>query len=60
MASATSRRLWFWIAFFVGPLAPIVLLVSSDRRDSEANHAYQIRPLRKSNEVTRGGSDFRL
>ena len=22
-----SRRFWFWIAFFVGPLAPVVLLV---------------------------------
>ena len=31
-----SRKLWFWIAFWVGPLAPIVLLVLGDRRDSEA------------------------
>jgi H+/gluconate symporter-like permease len=34
-----SRKLWFWIAFCVGPLAPIVLLVLGDRRDSEANQA---------------------
>ena len=34
-----SRKLWFWIAFCVGPLAPIVLLVLGDRRNGEANHA---------------------
>jgi hypothetical protein len=34
-----SRKLWVWIAFWVGPLAPIVLLVLGDRRDSEANRA---------------------
>ena len=34
-----SRRVWFWIAFIVGPLAAVALLVLGDRRDSEANHA---------------------
>ncbi|PJG53535.1 hypothetical protein CVM73_20380 [Bradyrhizobium forestalis] len=34
-----SRKLWFWMAFCGGPLAPSALLVLGDRRDSEANHA---------------------
>jgi len=34
-----SRKLWFWMAFCLGPLAPIVLLVLGDRRDNKANHA---------------------
>ena len=34
-----SRRLWFWIAFMIGPLAPAMLLVLGDRRDSQPNHA---------------------
>jgi hypothetical protein len=36
---ARSRRVWFWMAFLVGPLAPIILFVLGDRRDGEANHA---------------------
>jgi hypothetical protein len=33
-ARARSPRLWFWIAFLVGPLAPL-LLVMLGRRDDE-------------------------
>ena len=34
-----SRRVWFWVAFMVGPLAVLALLVLGDLRNSEANHA---------------------
>jgi len=34
-----SRKLWFWIAFCLGPWAPVVLLGRGDRRDSKANPA---------------------
>jgi hypothetical protein len=27
-----SRRVWFWIAFIVGPLAAVPLLILGDRR----------------------------
>jgi hypothetical protein len=34
-----SRRAWFWIAFIVGPLAPVVLFVLGERRESQVNHS---------------------
>ena len=33
-ARARSPRLWFWIAFLVGPLAPLLLMLLG-RRDDE-------------------------
>jgi len=35
-ARGRSPRLWFWIAFLVGPLAPL-LLAMLGRRDGEAS-----------------------
>jgi hypothetical protein len=32
-ARARSPRLWFWIAFLVGPLAPLLLVIIGRRRD---------------------------
>jgi hypothetical protein len=29
-----SSRIWFWIAFFVGPLAPLVLLLLGQAKRS--------------------------
>jgi hypothetical protein len=34
-----SRRAWFWVAFLVGPLAVLALLVLGDLRNRDANHA---------------------
>jgi hypothetical protein len=39
-ARARSSRLWFWIAFIVGPVAPLLLLVLG-RRGGEPNSAVQ-------------------
>ena len=33
-----SRKLWFWVAFVVGPLAPIALLLLGDARRSVSAH----------------------
>jgi ABC-type iron transport system FetAB permease component len=30
---ARSQKLWFWIAFLVGPLAPLALLILGQARD---------------------------
>jgi hypothetical protein len=44
-----SRKLWFWIAFCLGPLAPMSLLVLGERRDRRANHVLKNQdPLRTS------------
>jgi hypothetical protein len=32
-ARARSPRLWFWIAFLVGPLAPLLLVLLGRRAD---------------------------
>lgn len=29
-----SRRVWFWVAFLTGPMAPLVLLLLGDLRRS--------------------------
>jgi hypothetical protein len=29
-----SRRAWFWVAFLVGPLAPVALLLFGDAKRS--------------------------
>jgi len=33
-----SPRVWFWIAFLVGPLAPVALLLLGDSRRSVSAH----------------------
>ena len=33
-----SPRVWFWIAFLVGPLAPVALLLLGDARRSVSAH----------------------
>ena len=33
-----SRRLWFWIAFLVGPLAPLALLLLGQAKRAAAAH----------------------
>ena len=33
-----SRKAWLWVAFFVGPLAPVMLLLLGDARRSVAAH----------------------
>jgi hypothetical protein len=30
---ARSSRVWFWIAFLIGPLAPLLLFILGPRRD---------------------------
>jgi hypothetical protein len=38
-ARARSPRLWFWIAFLIGPLAPLLLVVLGRRDDATAASA---------------------
>ncbi len=35
-ARGRSARLWFWIAFFVGPLAPLALVLLGKRHGEPA------------------------
>lgn len=36
---ARSPKLWFWIAFLVGPLAPLLLVIMGRRRDATGTSA---------------------
>jgi hypothetical protein len=33
-----SKRVWFWIAFLVGPLAPLALLLLGQNRRTVSSH----------------------